>query len=133
MYRFIQIISYLSLLFCAGAVVAESDFDGSKPLTCAIIEVLDCGLQERCERVLPESVNLPTFFRIDFEKKQMIGGDRTTAIKTLVHEEGNIIMQGTSGSGRAWSLLLSGETGKITAAAADQEYGFIVFGACTTN
>ena len=133
MNRFIQIICYLSLVFCSGSSIAASDFDGSKPLVCAIVEVLDCGLQDKCDRVNPEFVNLPDIFKINFNNKEMSGADRTTSFKHLVHEEGNTIIQGTSGNGRGWSLLLSEQTGKFTGAVAGVEYGFLIFGSCTLD
>lgn len=132
MNRFIQIIGCLSLLFCSGSLMA-TDFDGSKPLVCAIVEVLDCGLQDQCDRVNPEFVNLPDIFKINFNKKEMRGGGRTTSFKHLVHEEGNTIIQGVSENGRAWSLLLSKKTGKFTGAVAGIEYGFLLFGSCVLD
>ncbi len=132
MNRCIRIICYLSLVFCSGSVMA-ADFDGSKPLVCAIVEVLDCGLQDKCDRVNPEFVNLPDIFKINFTKKEMGGGDRTTSFQHTVHEEGNLIIQGTSGNGRGWSLLLSEHTGKFTGAVAGVEYGFLLFGSCALD
>ncbi len=133
MHRFIQIICTLSCVFCTGSVVAASDFDGSKPLVCAIVEVLDCGLQDKCDRVNPEFVNLPDIFKMNINKKEISGGDRTTKIQQVTHEEGNVILQGTSGNGRGWSMLLSGDTGKFTGAVAGYEYGFLVFGSCIAD
>jgi len=132
MNRFIQIICYLSLVFCSGSVIA-SDFDGSKPLVCAIVEVLDCGLLDRCERVNPELVNLPDIFWMDIKKKEMKGGDRTTKIQQVTHEEESVILQGTSGNGRGWSVLLSESTGKFTGAVAGVEFGFLIFGSCAVD
>ena len=44
--------------------------------------------------------------------------------------EGNIILQGVE-NGRGWSIVISEETGKMSATVAGDEIGFIVFGACT--
>jgi len=132
MNRFIQMICYMSLVCCSGSLIAK-DLDVSQPLVCAIVEVLDCGLQDKCDRVDPQFVNLPDIFRMDVKKKEMKGGDRTTKIQQVTHEEGSVILQGTSGIGRGWSVLLSESTGKFTAAVAGYEYGFLVFGSCVAD
>ena len=132
MNRFIQIIFYFGVVLCSESVMA-SDFDSSKPLVCAIVEVLDCGLQDQCNRVNPEFVNLPDIFRVDIKKKEMAGAGRTTKIQHVTHEEGNLLLQGTSGTGRAWSLMLSESTGKFTGAVAANGFGFLVFGSCVLD
>ena len=132
MNRLIKVICFLSLVCCSGASLAK-DFDVAQPLVCAIVEVLDCGLQDKCDRVDPQFVNLPDIFRMDIKKKTMSGGDRTTKIKQVTHEEGSVILQGTSGNGRGWSVLLSESTGKFTGAVAGFEYGFLLFGSCVLD
>ena len=132
MNRLILVACFFGLVFCSGWATA-SDFDGSKPLVCAMVEVLDCGLFEKCERVNPEDVNLPNLFRLDIKKKEMSGADRKTQIKHVVNEEGNVILQGTSANGRAWSILLSENSGKFTGAVAGVEFGFLIFGSCITD
>ena len=132
MNRFIKVICCLSLVCCSGTSLAK-DFDVAQPLVCAIVEVLDCGLQDKCDRVDPQFVNLPDIFRMDIKKKTMSGGDRTTKIKQVTHEEGSVILQGTSGNGRGWSVLLSESTGKFTGAVAGFEYGFLLFGSCVLD
>jgi hypothetical protein len=44
------------------------DFDGSKPLLCAIIEIYDCGAEGECEKATPGEVDAPRFFKIDFKQ-----------------------------------------------------------------
>ena len=126
MNRFIRIVACLSVIFCSTWVSA-SDFDGSKPLVCAMVEVLDCGLLDECARVNPESVNLPDIFHVDLKKKELKGKDRTTKVRHIFHEQGNVVLQGISENGRAWSILLSGDTGKYTGAIAGVEFGFLIF------
>ena len=133
MNRIIQIICYLSVAFFSGSIVAASNFDSSKPLVCAIIEVLDCDIYNECARVNANAVNLPDIFRMDIKKKEMVGADRTTKIQHVTHNEGGIILQGTSDYGRAWSVVLSESTGKYTGAVAGDEFGFIIFGSCLAD
>jgi len=120
------------LLWClAVAPVGAADFDGSKSLICSANEVADCGVFEGCQRISPDTVNLPRFLRIDFETKEIKGDGRTTAIQNMSQAEGQIFMQGVQGD-RAWSVALSTETGDITGTVAGDGYGFVVFGACAT-
>jgi len=55
----------LTLPSCAG------DFDGSKPLICAVIDIVECGPGGECQKVSPETVNVPRFVRLNFEEKQI--------------------------------------------------------------
>ncbi len=82
----------------SGTVVAASDFDTSKPLVCAIFEVLDCDVYNECACVNANAVNLPDMFRMNIKKE---------------------------GNGRAWSVVLSESTGKFTGAVAAEDFGFL--------
>jgi hypothetical protein len=42
--------------------------------------------------------------------------------------DGNMILQGVEGR-RAWSMVITKETGKMTATVSDHQFGFVVFGA----
>jgi hypothetical protein len=50
---------------------AAGPFDGSVPLICALIEVMDCEPGADCQRGAPESVNLPPFVRLNFTEKML--------------------------------------------------------------
>ena len=133
MNRFISIFFYASLLFFSGSSLANAAFDSSKPLVCAIVEVFDCDVQFECDRVNANSVNLPDIFRMDIQKKEMSGADRSTKIQHLTHEEGRVILHGTSENGRGWSVSLSESTGKFTGAVAADEFGLLIFGSCIAD
>lgn len=133
MNRLIQILILLSFAFCSSSVFAN-DFDGSKPLVCAIVEVLDCGIQGDCEHVDPEFVNLPNIFKVNIKNKEMSNGERKTSIEHVSTDEGVTIMQGASeDKSKAYSLLLSQNTGKFTGSVAAYDYGFILFGSCIVD
>lgn len=133
MNRLIQILILLSFAFYSFSVFAN-DFDGSKPLVCAIVEVLDCGVRGDCEHVDPEFVNLPNIFKVNIKNKEMGSGERTTAIDHISNGEGVTIMQGTSeDKSKAYSILLSQNTGKFTGSVAAYDYGFILFGSCIVD
>jgi hypothetical protein len=114
---------------------AAATYDGSVPLICALIEVIDCAPGADCRHGSPESVNLPQFVKLNFTEKTLSTTEaaqkqRSTPIKNIEQFEGRMILLGVEG-GRAWSLIIAKETGKMSATVADDEVGFVVFGACT--
>ncbi len=114
--------------------IAAADFDGSAPLLCAVIRAMECGAETGCETGTASSINLPQFFRVDFEEKRLTavkasGEKRSTPIKTLERIDGKIIIQGGE-NGRGWSAVIGGETGKMSVAVSGDQVGFVVFGAC---
>ena len=129
----VTIIAGIGLLCSAWAWAG--DFDGSKPLICAVIQTVSCPRNEAVETGTAEDIDLPQFFIIDFEKKVVTGKApggqvRETKIESLKHEDGKLILQGVQ-RGRAWSAVINEETGKTTITGADDEAGFVVFAACT--
>lgn len=125
-------IGLLALLWCLPVATATAtNLDGSRALVCTTHQVIDCAELEGCDFVAPGMVNLPSFVVVDVEKRQIRGDGRSTAIQTIVRENGLVLMQGAQ-SGRAWSMSLATDSGALTGAVTDDGYGFIVFGACTT-
>ena len=114
---------------------AAASFDGSVPLICALIEVMDCEPGADCQRGVPESVNLPQFIKLNFTEKTLSTTEaaqkqQSTAIKNIEQFDSRMILQGVEGS-RAWSMVIAKETGKMSATVADDQAGFVIFGACT--
>jgi hypothetical protein len=114
---------------------AAATYDGSVPLICALIEVMDCEPGADCQRGAPESVNLPQFIKLNFTEKTLSTTEaaqkiETTPIKNIEQFDSRLILQGVEG-GRAWSMIIAKETGKMSATVADDQVGFVVFGACT--
>jgi hypothetical protein len=114
---------------------AAAPYDGSVALICALIEVMDCAPAADCQRGAPESVNLPQFIKLSFAEKTLSTTEaaqkkQTTPIKNIEQFDSAMILQGVEG-GRAWSMVIAKETGKMSATVADDQVGFVVFGACT--
>lgn len=112
---------------------AQGKFDGSVPLLCAPIEIIECGAEGDCVTATAEAVNIPQFFRINVKKKMVsatAGSERKVVIKDLEHNNGNMIIHGGQG-GRGWTMVISEESGKLSASVAGDQFGFLVFGACT--
>lgn len=129
----------LAALGLAGALgvlpapLGAAPFDGSVPLICAAIDVMECSAGGECHRRTAEGVNLPRFIKLDFAKKTMSGAgadQRTAPIASFERANGRIIMHGGQ-EGRAWSLVIDGGTGNMSAGVVDHEFAFLVFGACT--
>jgi Glycine-zipper domain len=78
---------------------------------------------------------LPQFIKLNFTEKTLSTTEaaqrqQSTPIKNIEQVDSSMILQGVEG-GRAWSLIIAKETGKMSTAVADDQVGFVVFGACT--
>lgn len=118
----------LTCLFSASSYAAKNQ----DKLLCAITEVIDCGRLGECVLLLPEQANLPEFISIDLKNDKITGHDRdhSEVIRHKKTAENNVILQGVSGNGRGWSLLITDDRKTISGAAVDDEYTFSFFGAC---
>ncbi len=112
-----------------GAALA-GDFDGSKPLICAAAEARDCVSGDHCANGLPVDFALPTFMRVDIEKRTVSGPRRTTQVQLMEKEARQILLQGTE-LGYAWTLVLNSEDGTMSASIASRDGVYVVFGSCT--
>jgi hypothetical protein len=132
-----RILSVCFALFLLVSIrhIADAAFDGSSPLLCVPIEVMDCEADEGCFETTAEAVNIPQFIRIDFQKKTAggtlaDGSGREVEIERMERENGMIVFQGGQ-QGRGWSATIGEETGHMTLTASGDRFGFIIFGACT--
>ncbi len=131
-----KMILLVLFIFFMPLTSIAGDFDGSKPLICAVMEDFDCIPGDECLSGTAESINIPQFLKIDFEEKVITGkrGDGqvlSTTVKNMERVDGKMILQGIQ-NGKAWSMVITEATGKMTVTAADDQVGFVVFGACTT-
>lgn len=126
----------LAVCICMASyqvAAAKGKYDGSAPLLCAPIEIIECEVEGDCLSSTAEIANIPQFIRINFEKKVVSATDETgreAPIKNLEHNNGTMIMHGGQG-GRGWTMVISEETGKMSATVSEAQVGFIIFGACT--
>lgn len=135
-------------LFCAALVlapmglVAAADFDGSKPLLCAAVNLHECVPGVGCESVTAESINAPEFLRIDIKKKTITVAAQNQSrppshIKSSAILDDKLIIQGADAGvegvrddGLAWSLAINQNTGKMVLSASGEKVAFVVFGSC---
>ena len=125
----------LLFLLCVVAQPAlAADFDGSKPLVCAMIQAFECGPDTGCEGGTPESNGLSRFLRIDFDKKEVYttkqAQEQVSRIEKVERAGGVVLLSGTK-NGRGWNLSLTEETGYLVLTVAGDQVAFVVFGACT--
>lgn len=122
------------LLIIFPGISPALDFDGKKPLICAVVEVIECAPGTECIKGVSENWRFPQFIKIDFKEKLMTGmfqnqKQPTTPIDKVEIQEGLLILHGTQ-NGRAWNMVISQETGHMTGTIAADEFSFTVFGAC---
>ena len=114
--------------------VLAGDFDGSKPLICAMIEAFECGPDTGCESGAPESNGLSRFLRVDVGKKEVYttkeSQERASKIEKADHAQGMLLLSGTQ-NGRGWTLAVNESTGYMVLSVAGDQVAFVVFGACT--
>ena len=139
----VKIYGLIVLIICMFShPAAAGDFDGSKPLLCAVMDITECGQGGNCQKVMVEDVGIPHFFRINPKEKKISATPetekkRSTTIKNMEHIDGKLILQGAEDGregvrdGLGWSLAISEESGKMVLTASGDEVGFVVFGACT--
>jgi len=128
----------LVLTVCAvlpGPALAAG-IDWTKPVICAVLRTVECGVSEDCKTGSAESVNVPQFLRIDLGKRRMTGirpgGEQAaTTAQALEETKDTLILQGIE-EGRGWTAAIDKISGKLVATAAGSQAGFLVFGACTS-
>lgn len=135
-FRNLFVIGLLALITMLTPLTASAaDFDGSKPLLVAIINIIECQPNGACEEVTPQEARLPRFLEIEFDKKQIseIGEaeeERTTEIQSITQDEGVLILQGAQ-NGRGWTINITEASGEAVITVSDPLSGFVLFGACT--
>jgi hypothetical protein len=138
-----KIYGLMVMIICMFSFPAVAgDFDGSKELICAVMDLVECQPGGKCQQVTAEDVGIPQFLKINFKEKkisaiQADGSKRTTTIENFEKIDGKVIIQGAEDGiegvrdGVGWSLAIAEETGKTVLTASGDEVGFVIFGACT--
>ncbi len=141
--RILKILGILVTIICLFVVpAAAGDFDGSKELLCAVMDIIECVPGGKCMEVTAEEVGIPNFLRTNFEKKKLSAtfADGSKKISPIVNSEkidGKLILQGAEDGiegvrdGLGWSLAIDENNGKMVLTASGEAVGFVMFGACT--
>ena len=141
--RDVKIFGTMLAIICMFSVpAAAGDFDGSKELLCAVMDIVECQPGANCQKVTAKEVGIPNFLRIDFKGKKLSatfadGSKKRSNINNLERIDGKIMIQGAEDGiegvrdGLAWSLALAEDTGQMSLTASGDAVGFVMFGACT--
>ena len=135
--RTLNLVAFVTGLF--GTSIAAADFVGTEALMCSLGHVIECIVDSECRTVTNSSVDAPDFVKLNFRKKQIVsmtaGKDSPAQDITVTDLTTHLFVQGTQGSGQGdalgYSLSIDKATGQMTGAAAGENAGFIIFGACT--
>jgi hypothetical protein len=120
------------LMLAFPAVASAGGVSGSKPMLCAVTGVQDCSYDGDCARAAPEELNLPPFLVVDAKAKRLSAyrGERKTPVQTVLEKDDSLVLQGYEA--RAWSIVISKETGKLLSVGIGGPDGaFVVSGNCT--
>ena len=118
------------LLLMTAPARAAGPFDGSKPFLCAVATVMECDLSGQCERNIEDAPKV-AFIRVDVGARKVVtSAERTSALKSVAHLNGHLILQGSE-DGRGWSATIAEGSGRMAAAVVDNDHTFSLFGACT--
>ncbi len=133
------LVSGVAVLGVAGAGLsppwsaAAGKYDGAAPLICAAMTVSECVADGRCQRRNAEKVNFPALFKVDVKAMKLweLGADkpRETSIRSLDRANNKMILSGVEGE-RGWTVLINEANGKMSATAAGDGEGFVIFGQC---
>lgn len=116
--------------------------DGSEPVICATMEIMECVPQGGCERVSAKGAGIPSFLRVDFAGQQIThtlpdGADISSSIERSETIDGRLILQGAEDGlegvpdGIGWSLAIDQVSGDMVLTGSGRDVAFAIFGACT--
>jgi len=123
-------IGFVVLVLAAVPAARAGDFDGSKPLLCAPVEVIDCVPGAPCVADTPAEMGAPEFLRIDFARKTITGPKKQAKIAATTTSETQVLLQGVE-IGLAFAVALDRESGRMTATLNNHRGAFVLFGSCT--
>ena len=129
--RAVLVLTILAL----PSLAAADDLTGANRILCTAVQATRCVDSGDCEIDLPWNMNIPQFIEVDLTAKKLSttkasGENRSTPITQLLRQDGVIVIQGFE-KGRAFSFVITQETGDLSAAVAAQGKAVADFRACT--
>jgi len=123
----------LFLCVCAFAAGAAEPA-GPASMVCALGRVSICAV-DGCKEADVDAIGVPGLVRLDFGTGEMhavtaADAGRRSTFKVLERKDGKTTLQGFE-NGRAFSLMITEQTGLLTAAVAREGLAVTAFGACT--
>jgi hypothetical protein len=131
-----RICSFMGLMIASAPLLA-ADFDGSKPMLCASLDVLECVDGRDCKMVAAGDVDAPQFITVDLKHESLeldnSGRPMSTQLRNRENLNGRLILQGVgTATGLGWTFSVNEENGRFVITSAGDEVAFIIFGACTS-
>ena len=128
------VVVALALAILSAPAMAD-DLTGATALVCSSSWANVCTADEVCESGPPWGWNIPQFVEVDLEEKTLStteasGENRLSPAEVLVRDDGLIFIQGRE-YGRAFSIVISEATGRMSASIAAEDVSISIFGACT--
>ena len=135
MRRRLETLALVLVGLTASAVAAADNLTGEQLLLCTPVQATMCTADGECVIENPWNLNIPQFVEVNLKEKKLSttkasGENRATPIRVLVREGGMIYLQGIEG-GRAFSFVITEETGMVSIAVARGDKTVSIFGACT--
>lgn len=138
--KILGLIAFIIHLF--SLTVLAEDFDGSRSLLCATMDVVECLPGGNCQRVTHDSIDVPKFVIINFKDNNLSipGAPKNrppSKIERTESVDGKLILQGAEDGiegvrdGLGWTIAISEQTGDMVFSASGEQVAFVVFGACT--
>ena len=123
------------ILALAGQAGWADDLTDSNRFLCASVQATMCFEDGECVVDLPSNLNIPEFVEVDLNAKRLSttaasGLNRADPDRTRRPRERDHFLQGFE-MGRAFSWVITEQTGQVTVAVATEGRAVSVFGACT--
>ena len=123
----------LGLALCARG--SADDLKAQDRFLCTALQASVCTTDAECTDDAPWNLNIPQFIEIDVKNKTVSttkasGENRSTPVRSVDRADGLIVLQGFE-AGRAFSFVISEETGIASVAVARDSKVVSIFGACT--
>lgn len=133
--RLPRLAAVASLALPLSSASWAAPIDGSQPIICATLEILECEQGQQCAQQTIDSIDLPQFLKISVLDKSAVGtrpsGEPVNAkIELVRHTEQQMFLQGVENR-LGWSMAIDEAKGTMTLMIHDKQSGFVVFGACT--
>jgi len=133
--RLIHRSLWIVVALAVPALASADDLSNQNLLLCTAVTAMHCHDDGECVIDIPANLNIPQFLQVNLKDKVLSttkasGQNRSTPIRNLVREGGQIFLQGLEG-GRAFSFVIDEESGSLSVGVAADGRVVSVFGACT--
>ena len=116
----------------AAPPASAATLDGSVPMLCALTSIVECTHGGDCQRTSAQSAEVPSFIRVDIQKKMLstVDGARTSPIANVNRADGQLMFQGMQ-NGRAWGAVIDEKTGWLGSTVSESDGAIVIAGVCT--